>query len=148
MGYNKGGMNNWLLSSARAEATRVELARDGISNRRFARIEGVADREPFTRDPYDPRNRRMSVVLAWTTAAQAQLGDTARREAPGAGSTDPEVAAAIAARDNPRNVMKENARRADLGTTGLPTGAVILNANDIPKRTGQTPPGKTDATAH
>ncbi len=32
--------------------------------RRFARIEGVADREPLIADdPADPRNRRMSILL-------------------------------------------------------------------------------------
>jgi len=34
-----------------------------------------------------------------------------------------------------------------MGHTSLPDGAVISNAASIPKRTGQTPPGKTDATA-
>jgi chemotaxis protein MotB len=145
--YAKGGMNNWLLSSARAEATRVELARSGISQRRFARIEGVADREPFTGDPYDPRNRRMSVVLAWSTGAEMQLGGVAKRDADPM-TTDPQERAAILARDNPHAKMQENARRADMGTTMLPTGAVIVNADSIITRSGQTPPGKTDASAH
>ena len=38
--------------------------RDGIPNTRFARIEGVADREPLIKDnPQDPRNRRISILL-------------------------------------------------------------------------------------
>jgi chemotaxis protein MotB len=58
------GHNNWTLSSARAEATRQALAGAGVDARRFARLEGVADTEPFNpQDPYDPRNRRMSVTL-------------------------------------------------------------------------------------
>ena len=70
LAYAKGQvMNNWLLSTARAEATRSALAGAGIAPARFARIEGVADREPFARDnPLDPRNRRMSITLAWTKA--------------------------------------------------------------------------------
>jgi len=60
--------NNWTLSSARAEATRRALSDAGVSNSRFARIEGVADREPYVpADRYDPRNRRMSITLAWST---------------------------------------------------------------------------------
>ncbi len=56
--------NNWSLSSGRAEATRQELMRSGISESRFNRIEGVADREPLIKDdPADPRNRRMSILL-------------------------------------------------------------------------------------
>src|SRR3546814_6852210 len=38
------GMNNWILSSQRAEATRAMLAANGVDPTRFARLEGVADR--------------------------------------------------------------------------------------------------------
>lgn len=59
-------MNNWKLSTARAEATRTALLMNAVPARRFSRIEGVADREPFNpRDKYDSRNRRMAVTLAW-----------------------------------------------------------------------------------
>ncbi|WP_106638987.1 flagellar motor protein MotB [Allosphingosinicella vermicomposti] len=64
--YSSGGMNNWLLSGARAEATRAALHSSGVPGGRFARIEGVAEREPYVpADRYDPRNRRMSITLAW-----------------------------------------------------------------------------------
>jgi len=56
--------NNWTLSSARAEATRQSLAAAGIPADRFSRLEGVADTDPINpADPFDPRNRRMSVTL-------------------------------------------------------------------------------------
>ena len=59
-------MNNWLLSTARAEATRTALQGAGVPAASFARIEGVADREPYNpADRYDPKNRRMSITLAW-----------------------------------------------------------------------------------
>ena len=59
-------MNNWMLSTARAEATRAAMGDAGVPAERFHRIEGVADREPFVaEDRYDPRNRRMSITLAW-----------------------------------------------------------------------------------
>jgi chemotaxis protein MotB len=62
-----GAMNNWLLSTARAEATRQALSFAGVASGRFARIEGVADREPFNpANRYDPKNRRMSITLAWS----------------------------------------------------------------------------------
>ncbi len=57
--------NNWSLSAGRAEATRQALLRQGIADKRFFRIEGVADRELLIRDrPQDPRNRRISILLA------------------------------------------------------------------------------------
>jgi chemotaxis protein MotB len=59
--------NNWTLSASRAESTRKLLAETGIPNERFARIEGVADREPYAPDDiYDPKNRRMSITLGWS----------------------------------------------------------------------------------
>ena len=62
-------MSNWALSSGRAEATRRALALQSVDPRRFSRIEGVADREPFNpMDRFDPRNRRMSITLGWSTA--------------------------------------------------------------------------------
>ena len=58
--------NNWTLSAARAETTRGTLEAAGIPVARIARIEGVADREPFVaNDRYDPRNRRISITLGW-----------------------------------------------------------------------------------
>jgi chemotaxis protein MotB len=56
--------NNWTLSAGRAEATRAALAEAGVAESRFSRLEGVADTEPFNpENPFDPRNRRMSVTL-------------------------------------------------------------------------------------
>jgi chemotaxis protein MotB len=75
--YSSGQtMNNWLLSTARAETTRATLHGTGIDVARFARIEGVADREPFVpRDRYDPRNRRISITLAWRTVPTGRMAE-------------------------------------------------------------------------
>lgn len=62
----KSGTNNWRLSVDRAEVTRHYLEFRGIATERFARIEGVADREPYVpADRFDPRNRRISITLGW-----------------------------------------------------------------------------------
>jgi chemotaxis protein MotB len=59
-------MNNWILSSGRAEATRRRLLLGGVPESRFERIEGVADREPMVvNDPADPRNRRVAITLLY-----------------------------------------------------------------------------------
>ncbi|MES2753267.1 MAG: flagellar motor protein MotB [Pseudomonadota bacterium] len=59
-------MNNWMLSSGRAEATRRRLAQGGIAEGRFERIEGVAEREPMVAgNPADPRNRRVAITLLY-----------------------------------------------------------------------------------
>jgi len=65
-------MNNWMLSTARAEATRKTLQQNDIHPSAFFKIEGVADREPYTpHDIYDPRNRRISITLGWQTQPNA-----------------------------------------------------------------------------
>jgi len=62
----KAGTNNWRLSVDRAEVTRHYMEFRGIASERFARIEGVADREPYVpSDRFDPRNRRISITLGW-----------------------------------------------------------------------------------
>ena len=66
-------MNNWMLSSGRAEATRQRLAAGGIANDRFDRIEGVADREPMIeQNPADPRNRRVAITLLYRRSVFGQ----------------------------------------------------------------------------
>lgn len=66
-------MNNWMLSTARAEATRKALQSNGIRANSFFKIEGVSDREPYTpNDIYDPRNRRISITLGWRKVVSPQ----------------------------------------------------------------------------
>ena len=66
-------MNNWMLSSGRAEATRRKLQGGGVPEARFSRIEGVADREPMiTTNPTDPRNRRVAITLLYRAGAFGQ----------------------------------------------------------------------------
>ena len=65
--FAAGARNNWTLSGALADATRQHLMMSGIASKRFLRIEGVADREPYNpADPYDAVNRRISITLGWT----------------------------------------------------------------------------------
>jgi chemotaxis protein MotB len=57
-------MNNWRLSAQRADSTRRFLVAEGLDEKRFMKIEGVADREAFNPDnPLDPRNRRISITV-------------------------------------------------------------------------------------
>lgn len=61
-----GGNNytNWELSADRANASRRVLVAAGISPDRLEKIEGRADTDPFVvGDPFDPQNRRISIIL-------------------------------------------------------------------------------------
>lgn len=68
MSYKRDGTgSNWALSVTRAESTRRFLAMKNVNPHRFVRIEGVADRELYVpSDPFDARNRRISITLGWT----------------------------------------------------------------------------------
>jgi chemotaxis protein MotB len=63
---NTDGRNNWSLSAERAEETRKIIAKKGVPESRFAKIEGVADSAPYNpNDPKDPRNRRISITVMY-----------------------------------------------------------------------------------
>jgi len=98
-------MNNWMLSTARAEATRKALVVGGINPGQVARIEGVADKEPFNpQDRNDPANRRMSITLAFTGSAAGAAGASG---APLPGSSGGSTAPALPSRPVPAPVPKK-----------------------------------------
>lgn len=80
LGYgDPRNMNNWMLSSGRAEATRRRLA-GAVPEMRFERIEGVADREPLiVENPTDPRNRRVSITLLFRRIMDQDKGGRGMR---------------------------------------------------------------------
>ena len=72
----------------------------------------------------DPRNRRMSVILAWSAGATLPDEiDSVADEGP-----SPEDKAAIARRDAPAKRLVQNIAQYDMGGTGLPGGATNANA--------------------
>lgn len=62
--YAKKEFGNWELSTARASSARLEIEKNGIPPNRLIRVSGYAATEPIIKeDPYDPRNRRISLRL-------------------------------------------------------------------------------------
>lgn len=58
---------NWEISTERASAARIELERDGLDPSRLLKVTGYADTMPLNaQDPYDPRNRRINILLYYT----------------------------------------------------------------------------------
>ena len=58
------GYSNWELSTDRANASRRVLLEAGLPEDRIARVAGRAEKDPLiSEDPFDPRNRRISIVL-------------------------------------------------------------------------------------
>lgn len=55
---------NWELSTDRANASRRVLVGSGIPVERLKLVQGRAETDPFVKqDPFDPQNRRISIVL-------------------------------------------------------------------------------------
>jgi chemotaxis protein MotB len=64
-----GAMDNWDLSTQRANASRRALIGAGLPADRIETVLGKADTEPFVpEDPNNPRNRRVSIVVLRDTS--------------------------------------------------------------------------------
>jgi len=65
--YARNDYSNWELSTERASSARKELETNGLNPNRIARVAGYADTDPLIKeDPYDPRNRRISIIINTT----------------------------------------------------------------------------------
>ncbi|MDP2901995.1 MAG: flagellar motor protein MotB [Methylovulum sp.] len=61
---NQTGYTNWELSGDRANAARQELEEGGLAEEKILRVTGLSSSIPLnTRDPLDPMNRRISIVV-------------------------------------------------------------------------------------
>lgn len=64
----RAGYSNWELSSDRANTTRRMLESLGLDEGKIAHVRGYSDKRlRFPADPEDPRNRRISIVVAEDT---------------------------------------------------------------------------------
>ncbi len=62
--FSRNGKTNWELAAARANAARRELIRNGLPENRISRVSSFADVVPLNgRDPFDPINRRVSILV-------------------------------------------------------------------------------------
>ncbi|MCI4663443.1 MAG: OmpA family protein [Neomegalonema sp.] len=70
--YRPGsGYSNWRLSADRADAARRILLEQGLPETRIRRISGAAAREPLSKDPFAPENRRIGITLLRETASRS-----------------------------------------------------------------------------
>ena len=75
--YNRANYSNWELSTDRANSSRRGLIDAGVPAARISYVVGKAEQEPLIGDnPFDPRNRRISIVLL--RQAPVQVGQATR----------------------------------------------------------------------
>ncbi|MFV0662243.1 flagellar motor protein MotB [Denitromonas sp.] len=92
------GFSNWELSANRANASRRELVVGGLEDDKVIRVVGLADTIPFkSEDPFDPTNRRISIIVLNRKAEAAVRGAPERMEV-GNGADEARIAEGLAQR--------------------------------------------------
>jgi len=61
--YDVKGYTNWELAADRANAARRELVKNGFDQTRITKVASFASAVPLKGDPYDPQNRRVSILV-------------------------------------------------------------------------------------
>jgi chemotaxis protein MotB len=80
---NDAGYSNWELSTDRANASRRELIIGGMSDAKILRVVGVASAAHLDRqDPFNPINRRISIIVMNKKTEEAFMRDGAQLEVP------------------------------------------------------------------
>ena len=91
--------SNWELSTNRANSSRRELIAGGMVDSKVMRVVGLASTVLYDKqDPYNPINRRISIVIMNKKTEEAILADGKMIEVDGAQEVEGATAAAPAAR--------------------------------------------------
>jgi chemotaxis protein MotB len=91
------GYSNWELSANRANASRRELVLGGLKDDKVLRVVGLASAAPLDRqDPFDPINRRISIIVMNKRTEEAIMRDAAKLDV-AAQDANAAPAAAVAA---------------------------------------------------
>lgn len=81
--FSHAGYSNWELSADRANASRRELVRGGLGDDKVLRVVGLASAANLDRkDPFNPINRRISIIVMNKKTEEAVQRDAASLEVP------------------------------------------------------------------
>jgi chemotaxis protein MotB len=95
----EGGYSNWELSSDRSNAARRELIAGGMDDKRIARVVGLASSVLLdANDPFNPINRRVSIIVMNRKAEEAAARDGGTVELDDLENPAPEAADAASAK--------------------------------------------------
>ena len=61
--YDVNGYSNWELAADRANAATRALIKNGFDSARITKVTSFAGAVPLKGDPYDPQNRRVSILV-------------------------------------------------------------------------------------
>ena len=81
--YSEAGYSNWELSADRANASRREMVQGGLGEDKVLRVVGLASAAHLDRkDPFNPINRRISIIVMNKKTEEAVQRDAASLEVP------------------------------------------------------------------
>ena len=81
--YSDAGYSNWELSADRANASRRALVVGGLADEKILRVVGLAAAAPLDRaDPFNPINRRISIIVMNKRTEDAVMRDAATLDVP------------------------------------------------------------------
>ena len=93
------GVGNWELSASRANASRRELTAGGLAEGKVVRVVGLASTVLFDKqNPFNPQNRRISIVVLNKKTEEAILADGVLPPEPAEARAAPPAAGAAAAK--------------------------------------------------
>lgn len=79
----EAGYSNWELSSDRANASRREMIAGGMDESKIVRVVGLGSASLFDKDnPFNPTNRRISIIVMNKQAEEDALKDSAEVKLP------------------------------------------------------------------
>ena len=85
----RSGYSNWELSADRANASRRELVAGGMDETKMLRVVGLSSSVLFDKkDPYNPINRRISIIVMNKKAEEAASTDGGTLEAADSNSVE------------------------------------------------------------
>jgi chemotaxis protein MotB len=80
---SEAGYSNWELSADRANASRRALVVGGLADEKILRVVGLAAAAPLDRaDPFNPINRRISIIVMNKRTEDAIMRDAATLDVP------------------------------------------------------------------
>jgi chemotaxis protein MotB len=140
----KNGYSNWELSAERANAARRALIEGGMREEKLARVVGLSSSVPFNRrDPADPKNRRISLVVLSQEAERIAAESDAPRVAGDGRPNDPPPVPRSMQGGAPAPVVPPAARIASrpapADAAGAARAALVLANGGAPRAAGVVP---------
>lgn len=122
--FRTGEITNWELSTGRASSARRELEASGLDPGRFEKIVGYADKQLLVKeDPFDPRNRRISLLVKTMPPEKAKKTGlpSAVQPSAGTGAVKTPPPAAVPPEAKKEEPIAPIDRSKIIGDLGMPT---------------------------